>query len=346
MAITLMTTTGTLPDVQAALGIAAGSAPAPETESGPITASVETFPPAKPAETDETPADRETPPVEATPPDATTAVADAEVPDSEFDEDGEPTTERAARSSRTKLQTIRKLRLRAREAELRAARAEGELEARRALQTPVTPPPVEEVAPAPPAAPDPNEPKEVDYATYESFIEARADYRARKAVREELEQRQRADTESRQRQAVAERIKAFEADHPDYRELVSNPDLQLTPPIAYALQTSEDGPAMAYALAKDVDRYKRIAAMDPAGTFQALGELRAELRMAAQSKPAEAPPLPKPPTAPPPPTPVRGGSVAASVTLEEFAKTIHPGDGKASEWIRRRNEQLARQGQR
>lgn len=351
MAVTLMTTTGTLEDVNAALGIAAGSAPTPPEELGPISATVDAVP-SVPAEKnvreDGTLPPTEPAPQEATPADATTTVADDQVPDSEFDEDGEPTTERAARSSRTKLQTIKKLRIRAREAELRAARAEGELEARRALTAPpapVTPPPVQ--------ATDAAEPKEADFDTYEAFIEARADYRARKAYREEREkeraeaaQQSQQTAAQQQRQAIADRIQAFEKDHPDYREVVDNPDLILTDAIAYALQTSEDGPAMAYALAKDPDRFKRIAALPPADTMLELGVLRAELRQATPPKADARPATPVMPTAPPPPTPVRGGSVSTAVSLEDFAKTIQPGDAKTSEWIRRRNEQIARTQQR
>jgi len=339
MAITLMTTTGSLPDVQAALGIAAGSAPAPDVDPGPIAASVEALPKAEPAtEPSETP---EAPPVETAPQDATPQAAEPEVPDSEFDEDGEPLTERAARSSRTKLQTIKKLRARARHAETELARREGELAALRALQTPST-----TAAEPVQTGMDSSEPKEADYATYEAWIEARADYRARQAVREELQQRQTQDAETRQRESLAERIRAFEKDHPDYQELVSNPELQLTRAIAETLTVSEDGPALAYALAKDVPRFKRIASLPPVLAIRALGELSAELRLGAQPKVAEAAPPPKVPAAPPPPTPVRGGSVAASVSLEDFAKTIQPGDPKTSEWIRRRNEQLRRAGQR
>ena len=344
MAVTLMTTTGTLEDVNAALGIAAGSAPAPTEEPGPTSASVESLP-----VKDLTPVESATP-VEATPESATTPVAEETVPDSEFDEDGEPTTERAARSSRTKLQTIKKLRIRAREAELRAARAEGELKARQELTSPVVP-----KAPTPVTPDDDQAPQEAAYDTYEAFIKATAAHEARLAYRAEQArhdaqqavQRQR-ETETQQQQAIADAIQAFEVDHPDYREVVNNPDLTLTPAVAHALRKRpQDAPALAYALGKDPDRYKRIAAMSPDDTFEAIGELRMELRQAQIPKAEAKPAIPiKQPTAPPPPTPVRGGSVASAVSLEEFAKTITPGDPKTSEWLRRRNEQLQRQGQR
>jgi hypothetical protein len=201
-----------------------------------------------------------------------------------------------------------------------------------------------------PAAPDPHEPKEADYATYEAFIEARADYRARRAYHEEreadrraTEQREAQTAVERQRQTVAERIEAFAKDHPDYEEVVSNPSLILTPAIAYALQHSDDGPAMAYALAKDPARFQRIAALAPPETMMELGLLRAELRQAPGSRPASTPKLP---AAPPPPTTVRGGSVAAPLSLDDLAKRITPGDSQTSEWLRRRNEELAKRGLR
>ena len=341
MAVTLMTTTGTLEDVQTALGMTPGGETSPSGLLDTTSATVETLP-TKEEVPAEAASDASTVPVAEVAP-----VTDEPVPDSEFDEDGEPTTERAARSSRTKLQTIKKLRVRARDAELRAARAEGELEARRAG---IAVPAVQPVAPHS----DAEAPKEADYDTYEGYIKATAAHEARLAYRDEQAKHDEAQAAQRQKEtqqqvrtAVQQRIVTFKETHPDYEEVIDHPELVLTPAIEYTLTTSDDGPAMAYALGKDIDRFKKIAALPPMEAAIELGMLRAELRAAAKpDKAAPVTPPVKTPTAPPPPTPVRGRAVAASVSLEDFAKTIQPGDASTSEWLRRRNEQLAQRQQR
>src|SRR5512137_2500328 len=124
MAITLMTTTGTEQDVREALGLTPEASVTPETTPGPITGRVEELPkPATGEATTQTPAAAEP----GATPESVAAAPEEVVPDNEFDDEGEPLTERAARSSRSKMKTIHKLRARSRDAETKAARLEGEL---------------------------------------------------------------------------------------------------------------------------------------------------------------------------------------------------------------------------
>lgn len=349
MAITLMTTTGTEAGVREALGLTPAANDAPETGPGPYTATTETLPTPKPVG-EATPAIEA--PAEAPPAvePVTAAPAEEPVPDSEFDDDGEPLTERAARSSRSKMKTIHKLRARARDAETRAARLEGELAVLRGDR------PASETAPSttnpqpPVPVVDPDEPTEAKFETYEAFIEARADYRARKAVREELDQRQRQDAEIRQRDAFAERIKAFAADHPDYDEVLRQADVPLPPAIIDFLRTRAEGPALAYTLAKDPARLRQLVALPPDEAFEALVLARADLRRQAESPKAEtapsAPPIPTT-TVPPPPRQVRGSTITSAQSLEDLSKAVKPGDAASySAWLQRRNEQLRASGLR
>lgn len=343
MAVTLMTTTGTQEDVNAALKLTQEANKATIEPNAVISASTET-PPTTPATQTESP-DKDEP-----------SAVNEELPEAGEALDTTTPQQKAADTRgrfQKRIDELTAVRFRT-EGERDAARRE--VQELRAELARLTRSPQSEVSSAPTQTPatESKEPKEADYDTYEAFIEARADYRARKAYREEREaeraeeaKRQQQTAQTQQRKLMEDRIKAFEADHPDYREVVNNPDLILTNALAYGLQMSEDGPALAYALAKDPARFKAIAALGPFETARALGELSAELRQAAPAK-TEARPAapPKQSAVPPPPTPVRGGSVATAVSLEEFAKTITPGDPKTSEWLRRRNEQLARQGQR
>lgn len=359
MGVTLMTTTGTLEDVQKALGTPPSTTAEPD-PFGRAIGTAETYPPPKPeapAEPPETPAaepDATHAPETPAAPDAPETPAEAppkgDIPDSEYDDDGEPLTERAARNPRTKLRTIHQLRNRARTAETEKARLEGELAATRAqLQSLYTgtPQPVPDAHAIPPATTDEGEPKESDYDTYDGWVTARAAHAAREAYREE---RQRADAEAadrQMRQIAIDRAQKFAVDHPDFKDVIQASDVAhvpLTPALHRALNTSDDGPAIAYALAKDPARFRRLIALPEADAIYELGRLSAEVSRPATPAAPVTPVPPKVTSAPPPPTPVRGASVSASMSLEDLAKTIPPGDTRTSEWIRRRNEQIAKRG--
>lgn len=331
MGVTLMTTTGTEADVRAALGLTAAERPEPI--DAPVSA------------TAETPEPGITPP--AVPEPASEDSADAE-------EASATDTSPQAQAAKTKG------RLQARIDELVAQRyhTQGELDAAKrqiekleAQLAKVTLPGQPAEPPTPPPADRP--PQEADFETYDAYLVAAATYAATKAVEKRLAEKQIQDDEARQRAeqervrtTLIERVQAFAKDHPDYEEAINNPALpHLTPVMVHYLTKPSNtlGPAMAYALAKDPDRFRAIAAMSPDDAAEEFGVLRAELR-ANGSKPVPAPA--KTPAAPPPPTPVRGASVSATLSLEEMAKRVTPGDPSTSDWIARRNAELAKRGNR
>jgi hypothetical protein len=327
MAVHLMTTTGTETDVRAALGLTPETSQATTPPDGPISASVETLP------TTQAPPE---PPVEAAP-----------VPETPAESDEDTTTDQTPQEKGAQT----KGRLQKRIDELVAARyhTQGELDSARRqiaeLQARLDGP-----APAatPPTRTPLTPPKEADYETYEQYLDARADYRVevRLAADKDADEAKRAQDEStRRRTTLHERIVTFAHDHPDYDEVVSNPALpSLTPWIIDRLTDprNEIGPAMGYALAKDPARLAALVAMDAPDALEALGALKVELR--SNGKPAVA--LPKLPSAPPPPTQVRGSAVVTPVTLDDLAKSITPGDPRTSDWLARRNEELAKRGKR
>src|SRR5574343_1151907 len=204
------------------------------------------------------------------------------------------------------MKTIHKRRVRSRDAETKAARLEGELAALKASfqhrETPQEPPP-SPVQPPPAPTVDPNEPQEANYATYESFIEARSDYRARKAVAEEFTRLRQQDAAQQQQATLRTRIQAFAAEHPDYVEVISNPELILSPVMGDYFENREEGPAIAYQLAKDPARFKQIASMHPRDAIEELGLIRAEIRRGSvkSTEPSKPATPPKPVTSAPPP---------------------------------------------
>lgn len=331
MAVQLMTTTGTEADVRAALGLK----PVEGQSQAPTDALISAT--AEPADTSEKPA-------EAVP----EVVADAPAPPVDTDDD-DATPQGKGAQTRGRLQK--------RIDELVAARyhTQGELDAAKRqidkLEAQLSQKPAE--APSAPAAPSGDAPREADFDTYDAYLAAVA----RHAAHEEVESRlkaQKADDDTKRQQTEQERVRAtlhdritaFAADHPDYEDTISNKELpNLTPVMLEVLMDPENdlGPALAYALAKDPARFKAVAAMPPIKAIKEFGRLEHEVR--GNGAKASAPPM-KTPAAPPPPTPVRGTSASATLSLEELAKRITPGDSETSVWLARRNAELAKRGSR
>jgi len=119
-----------------------------------------------------------------------------------------------------------------------------------------------------------------------------------------------------------ERQQSFAKDKPDYQDKIDG-DWACTKPMADAIKTSEDGPAVAYHLASNPAEARRIAALDPLAQIRAIGRIEASL--------TKADPTPQPKTvsdAPPPHPQVRGSAGRFTVApdtddLNAFEKVFH-----------------------
>lgn len=152
--------------------------------------------------------------------------------------------------------------------------------------------------------------------SYEDYLDARADHRAEIRQRE----RQRETDQQQARQAAEtvtrgyqDRLDTFRTDHADFDDVIA-PILTWASPNAAALveaiQRSEAGPALAYALGQDQAACKRLLGLPPVVALVELGKLEAKL--------TTAPPPGKPITeAPTPPTTL--GRRAADPTDEADA---------------------------
>jgi hypothetical protein len=368
MSIVLMTTTGNQEDVNAALGLPPDQAAA-EGATG-VQAKADEYPAAA--------ADPATEPAAegAAPAEEPAAAVDDDPDgdgDTDVDEEGEPGTERAARSSHSKLQTIKKLRRRSRDAETRAALLEGELASERRMReelqrvatgqpaAPGASAPAAAASPAPaaaaPVAVDPSDPE----PQYEAFADEPDQYAAHNravaawAARQEFRRLEAARTalsaEEQARQKVGTRIRSFIEAHPDYPDVVK----ALPPCKSQAVfdtvtdPDNENGPALTYYLGQHLDEFARLNALPPVQAIKALGVIESQLakpapaagKPAASAGAAPAAPVPR---APQPPTPVRTAAAPSSLSLEEQAKHITPGSNATSDWIARRNAEVARKG--
>lgn len=217
-------------------------------------------------------------------------------------------------------------------------RLEGELHALRSQQTrPATA--ADSTAPPPASASDAGmvRPKEEDFATYAEYVDAAADYRVYLALAADRQARTQQQAQAQQDQTVSTflaRTEAFKAAHPDYLEVVSNPDVLAVahPYLHQAIAASDLGPAVAYYLGTHLDECRALASQPTAAQFdRAFGKLEARLEAASPSASA---PNPKPVPPPPAPlTPIATGGSAATASPDDlpFGRDYIRAQNKADE---------------
>lgn len=170
---------------------------------------------------------------------------------------------------------------------------------------------------------DDQAPKQEDFASYEAYIDARADYRAAQTVKAERARAEREANEVRARQTDAQRREALQRaaaeaaeKFPDFEEVVAEADIPVTPAMVEVLSESEDKPALMYWLAKNPDEARSIAAKSPASQARILGQIEERLR--------SAPPRKTVTEAPDPPRTVKGKGSSSpdpeKMSMAEYTK--------------------------
>lgn len=230
----------------------------------------------------------EAPKEEATQEETPTEPAEASEPEEQpDDEDAEKPKPKRRRNLQKRLRQLTQQRV---QAERERDQFRQQLEALQTQQAPV------------------EEPKQDDFKSYDDFLVARAEFRARETVRKELET---LSTTVQQNQTQADRdartadwgLKVEEArdKYDDFDEIAQNPDLPVTPEMATAIQDADNGADIAYHLGENPTLAREIAALPP---------IRAVMRIGQISDQLSKPPSPKPTAAPKPPVQVQGGGVA------------------------------------
>jgi hypothetical protein len=173
-----------------------------------------------------------------------------------------------------------------------------------------------------------------DYASYDDFTEALADWKARDiakdivnqefAQRDAAQKQQTEAAEKAQRQAkFTAQVNDFRQRHDDFDEVVSNPDLPFDEKMTDLFMQSERGAELAYALGNNIPEAMRIASLPPTQAAMELGRMEAQM---SQLQPRTQS------NAPDPIEPIvdgRGGSIEKD-----------PDKMTSSEWLRWRNSQL------
>ncbi len=140
------------------------------------------------------------------------------------------------------------------------------------------------------------EPRREDFEDYEAYLEARAEFRAVKALETRLaavEKQRSEESAQAQRQRVAQEFAAKINDartkYADFDE-VTSADVPVTSIMSQTIMESEKGPELVYYLGKNSAEAARIAALSPTAQARELGKIEERLSL----KPVKASNFPEP----------------------------------------------------
>lgn len=178
-------------------------------------------------------------------------------------------------------------------------------------------------------------PKREDFADYDSWIEAKAEYKAAQIVERKLQEAERAAQErqaqeqlARQQQegrrAIVQSAEKLRAQFKDFDEAMDNiVDVDAPPAMERAIAMSENPAAILYALGKQPEVARQIARLDPLAQAKAIGAIE----FALKSRP------PQVSQAPAPGAPVGGRPSSPPQTLETATNY--------DDWLKLRRKQIA-----
>lgn len=182
------------------------------------------------------------------------------------------------------------------------------------------------------------EPDPDHFETHREFVKAMARWEAKQIREEERQQSQKTTLETERNKTVEtyqSRARAFAEKTKDFDDVLGGvEDMIVSPTIEGVILTSENGPEIAYELAKNREVFERINRLPPIAAAREIG--RIEARLAAQSSDTKQE-IKKTTSAPKPIDPV-GKSSSGSVKKDISDPTISQAD-----YERLRRAQMKRQ---
>jgi len=162
------------------------------------------------------------------------------------------------------------------------------------------------------------EPKRESFDDYESYIEARAEWKALETIRRakaDDEKRSAEQARAKEAQTQASRyessVATARAETPDFDDVVSGAEIPVTPAIRDAILESDNPAKLQYHLAKNPSEIERISKLSPVQQVKAIGAIEATLASPARTT-----------SAPAPVRPIGSGPAQkplASMSMEEYA---------------------------
>lgn len=136
-----------------------------------------------------------------------------------------------------------------------------------------------------------------DEGQYQEYLFQEAEKRAVTAAEKRLREQQEKDTANRRKSEFERKEADFAKTVDDYHEVTRSASLPVTAEMAQVIAESDDGPALAYYLGKNIAIAEQISSMPPLAAARELG--RIEMKLAAEREKAKEKPVSKAP----PPTP-------------------------------------------
>lgn len=146
------------------------------------------------------------------------------------------------------------------------------------------------------------EPQPEQFEDHRSYVKALAKFEAKQLLAEERQSRAKTELQTEQQKQVqtyTEKAKAFAAKADDYEEVMADvADQRLSPAIQDIFLSSENGPELAYELAKDPEEFARMCSLPPGQAYREMGKFEAKLALKApanqEQKPKTITKAPKP----------------------------------------------------
>ena len=166
--------------------------------------------------------------------------------------------------------------------------------------------------------PDPSK-----FDTHAAYVEALTDWKTDQKLseRDQKDEQKKAQTaQAKLVETYVERKNDFAEKAKDFYEVVSEvDDIQMSSAFREIILSSENGPELAYELAKNREEYARVNKLPPLAAAREMGKLEAKLSKPSETKTKETKTAS---SAPKPIAPVGGGGKASAPpkTLEEAAK--------------------------
>lgn len=294
MSIVIASSTDTQQQVNEAAGITSGTVPSPETA---------------PSEVSEPESPDESEPSE-------------DEPDETEDNSAERKPRRHSANAQQRIARLTrdKYQLAGRLQELERRLTEGQPASRHDTPTPET------------AQPPAGKPRQEDFPNdYDSYIEALTDWKAAQAyhlMQREQHAARMAEQESSQLQAWHGRLQTYRKETPDFDAVMQGAeDITIPPYLQKEILSYDEGPRLAYELAKDPEALAHIVSLPPAAALRELGRFEARTNIGQRK-----PPVAAVSKAPEPISPVgRGSSVS----------TKDPNQMSQQEYMRHRAKQGA-----
>jgi hypothetical protein len=174
-------------------------------------------------------------------------------------------------------------------------------------------------------------PKEMPSIDNFESTDAYAEALALRKAEELIAQRDRQKEQAQVVEAYSEREEKARDKYDDFEDVVYNPKLRITDVMAESIQSSDNGPDLAYWLGSNPKEAERIARLSPILQAKEIGKIEVRL--------ADNPPVKKSTSAPTPISPVTArssGSPSHDTTDPRSIKTM-----STSEWIEaERNRQI------